>query len=313
MDTKKRSLLRNGLWFAGGASAMLLASSFAASAYFNYAFLRPRRKRNQTSDLSEFTPEVSYTTRTVAFWSQDGIQLSALLLEPVDANGAAIIVCHGLAHDKYSGVRFVQYLLRSGFTLLLIDFRNHGESQGWITTYGFYEKYDLMAAIHFLRNGAGIRGRIGVLGASMGASIAILTAAESNEIHAVVADSPFASLRTMTTQWALQTTRMPEFLVLPPLLLAYLWLRVLFRCRVNDVEPARRVRDIHCPLFLIHGGSDQKIPPSHSRDILENASVPTELWIDAEAGHLGVYLKNPQEYQERVSSFFRKNLLNGIT
>ena len=128
-------------WFVGGVTTAFVLATIAGSAYFNYNFLRPRRKKNLSSDLTGYIPEADYTTHEFHFRSEDGILISALQLQPSVSNGHVILICHGLAHDKLSGIRYVQYLLQEGYRLVLIDFRNHGQSEGTITTYGHYELY----------------------------------------------------------------------------------------------------------------------------------------------------------------------------
>ena len=306
---KAERLKKAAPWFVGGVTTAFVLANIAGSAYFNYNFLRPRRKKNLSSDLTGYIPEADYTSHEFQFRSGDGVLISALQLQPPKANGHAILVCHGLAHDKLSGVRYVQYLLQEGYRLVLMDFRNHGQSEGTITTYGYYEKQDLLGTIRYLRQ-IGFQGKIGVLGASMGASIALMTAVETDEICGMVLDSPFASLNKMCAAWAEKTTYFPEIFLRLPIHLAYCWLYMTYRFWVPEIEPAMAARKLKCPVFLIHGGADQRIPAEHSRQIFENLSGDKELWVAEDVDHLGVYLNHAEEYRQRVLGFFRKNLLS---
>ena len=294
-------------WAAAGAG-FFVAMNLAVSIYVELLLARPKRKRSKTADLSDFVPEVNYQTAEIRFPSNDGFDLCALLMTPEKTNGHIIVICHGLAHDKRSGVRFVQYLLREGYTLLAIDFRNHGDSEGDVTTYGYFEKRDLHAAIQYLRKTFGSAPRIGVLGASMGASIALQAAAETDELSALVLDSPFASLKTITYEWADQKTHMPRLLLHVPMHLGYFLYELYTNCRVLEIEPVEKVKKLSCPIFLIHGAKDDKIPAHHSREIFENATGEKELWIAKDAGHLGTYLYYRHEYETRVLQFFKKTL-----
>jgi dipeptidyl aminopeptidase/acylaminoacyl peptidase len=304
---KAERLKKAAPWFIGGLTTAFIFANIAGSAYFNHTFLRPRRKKNLSSDLTGYVPEAAYTTEEFQFRSDDGLLISALHLEPSKTNGHAILICHGLAHDKLSGIRYVQYLLKEGYRLILMDFRNHGQSEGTITTYGHFEKQDLLGAIRYLRKN-NFHGKIGILGASMGASIALITAAETEEISGMVLDSPFGSLQKMCSAWAVKTTHFPEIFLKLPMNLAYCWLYFMHRFWVPELEPALAARKLKCPVFLIHGGKDQRIPPEHSRSIFENLSSEKELWIVEDVDHLGVYLNHPEEYQQRVLKFFHKSL-----
>jgi pimeloyl-ACP methyl ester carboxylesterase len=295
-------------WLLGGLTTSFILANIAGSAYFNHTFLRPRKKKNNSSDLTGFVPEAEYTTHEFQFRSSDNVLISALHLRPLNSNGHAILVCHGLAHDKSSGIRYVQYLLKDGYDLVLMDFRNHGQSEGSITTYGFFEKHDLLGTIRYLRD-KGFQGKLGVLGASMGASIALLTAPETSDISGMVLDSPFASLQEMCNEWARKTTKFPDLFIKLPVQLAYCWLFLTYRFWVPEIAPAISAQSVRCPVFLIHGGADQRIPSFHSRQIYERLTGEKELWIVDKVDHLGVYLTHPEEYQRRVLTFFRKHLL----
>lgn len=295
-------------WAAAGAG-FFVAMNLAVSIYVELLLARPKRKRSKTADLTDFVPQVRYETAEIRFPSDDGVDLSALLLTPKKTNGHIVVICHGLAHDKRSGIRFVQYLLRAGYTLLAIDFRNHGESEGDVTTYGYFEKKDLHAAIQFLRKTFGNRPRIGILGASMGASIALQAAAETQELSGLVLDSPFASLRTITYEWADQKTHLPRFLLHVPMNMGYFLYEMYTHCKVPEIEPVAKVKQLSCPLFLIHGAEDEKIPAHHSREIFESAPVDKELWVAEGVGHLGTYLRYRREYEKRVLKFFSRTLL----
>ncbi len=307
MPTPKSLLRRSISWAATGIGGAFALANLGAAYYIKQELVRPRRKNNHTSELDNFVPDVSYDLEPHTFESYDGCRLSAILLRPVTANGKTILVCHGVRHDKRSGVRFVQYLLKAGYTLMLIDFRNHGESGGQITTYGYHEKEDLRCAVRYLR-GKGFTGSIGVLGASMGASVALQAAAGFDDIQALVLDSPFASLEQITLERAVEISKLPKFAVYLPTQLACLFAKYIENFPVYEVSPVNSTRHLKCPIFLIHGDADKKIGSHHSEQIFEKASVPKELWICEGAGHLGTYVKFPKEYETRVLNFFNQHL-----
>jgi uncharacterized protein len=305
---KRKSLAWKAIpWAATGLAGAFAAANFAVGYYISQEMMRPRRRISRTSALNNFVPDVNYTLESCSFNSYDDCPLSAILLHPEKPNGKIILICHGIRHDKRSGIRFVQYLLKDGYTLMLIDFRNHGESGGRITTYGYHEKEDLRCAVRYLRN-QGFTGSLGVLGASMGAAVALQAAADFEDIQALVLDSPFASLEQIAFEQTIGVTKLPRFAVYLPVQLACLWSRFVEDFPVSEVSPLLSARFLKCPIFLIHGDADRKIGVHHSRQIFDVAPNPKELWICEGAGHLGTYLKDPEEYHKRVLDFFRKHL-----
>ncbi|HEY7161546.1 MAG TPA: alpha/beta fold hydrolase, partial [Acidobacteriota bacterium] len=256
-------------WAATGFAGAFAAANFAVGYYISHEMMRPKRKFNRTS-FNNFVPEVNYTLEACSFQSYDECPLSAIILRPEKKNDKIILICHGIRHDKRSGIRFVQYLLKEGYTLMLLDFRNHGESGGCITTYGYHEKEDLRAAVHYLRK-QGLTGSLGVLGASMGAAVALQAAAGFDDIQALVLDSPFASLEQIAIEQTIGITRLPRFAIYLPMQLACLWSKYVEDFPVEEVSPLLSVQSLKCPIFLIHGDADRKIGVHHSREIFDAA------------------------------------------
>ena len=75
--------------------------------------------------------------------------------------------------------------------------------------------------------------------------------------------------------------------------------------RLSEVDPIRWVDKI-APraLFIIHGGRDPYVPVEEVRELYRRAGEPKELWIVPEARHRQVDVCRPQEYRQRVLSFF---------
>src|SRR5438128_11590183 len=84
-----------------------------------------------------------------------------------------------------------------GFDVVAYDSRAHGESDGDICTYGFFEKNDLHRVLDTVDDGPVV-----LLGTSLGAAVAILEAADDQRVATVVAAETFADLRTVATERA---------------------------------------------------------------------------------------------------------------
>ena len=124
----------------------------------------------------------------------DGLRLSAWLV--AKAGAPAIVLLHGYPAEKTDMLPLAAVLARR-FTVLLVDLRYFGRSDGSVTTLGFRERNDLRRAIDALAR----RGfdRVGVFGFSLGGAIALTTAVDEPRIGAVAAYSPFADLRMLAT------------------------------------------------------------------------------------------------------------------
>jgi len=78
---------------------------------------------------------------------------------------------------------------------------------------------------------------------------------------------------------------------------------------LEESDPLRWAHEI-APraLFLIHGEEDPCVSVEDVRRLYEVAGEPKELWIAPGAGHRRVDQVYPEEYRERVLSFFERYL-----
>jgi hypothetical protein len=67
--------------------------------------------------------------RDVAFRTADGVPLRGWLI-PAQSADRAVIVCHGLGANKGMFLGVAPFLQRAGKTLLMFDYRGHGDSRG---------------------------------------------------------------------------------------------------------------------------------------------------------------------------------------
>ena len=151
--------------------------------------------------------------RPVTFASLDGTQLSGEFFE---AAGRPSSFARGASEDKSPGVVLVHMLSRNksdwrglpdrirdaGITALTIDLRGHGGSSGSASDLGAMVQ-DVRAAAQWLASRANVRpDAIAVVGASLGASLALLAASETPLVRAVAVVSPSLDYRGLRTDTA---------------------------------------------------------------------------------------------------------------
>ncbi len=188
-----------------------------------------------------------------------------------------VLMLHGYRAEMSWMLAEARDLNRAGYRAVLVDLRGHGCSTGDHLTYGVQEARDLSQVIDALVARGLVDGELGVWGISYGASTAIMLSAEDPRIDAVVAVSPFSSMREIV----------PHFvrIFLP-------WVG----WHMSDAEITRIVdaggaeagfdpdeADIAAaaaaggaegaPLLLLHGSWDWLVPPSHSERILASAEA----------------------------------------
>ncbi len=262
-----------------------------------------------------FTPfETGVEWQEVAFPAEDGTCLGGWLLDRGPA-APAILACGGYRGRRSDLLGIGSSLWRSGFTVLLFDYRGYGDEPGPVTL-GYRELADARAALHFLRTTYPHTPR-GAIGFSMGAAIAIMLAARERDVQAVWADSPFTSQREivhfhLTREFGLRPSPPAEAFAK---LLLDLVDRKLFRrfgFRFDEVQPLRDVTQLAPrPLVIVHGEDDDIVPFDHGVRLAaaaQEAGVPVETWFLAGCGHCGAYFLDRRRYVERASGFFKAYL-----
>jgi pimeloyl-ACP methyl ester carboxylesterase len=91
----------------------------------------------------------------------------------------------------------IDSLTQRGFDVVAYDSRGHGQSDGDVCNYGFYEKRDLIQVIDSVPPGPVV-----LIGSSLGGAVAIQGAAGSDRIAGVVAAEAFSDLRTIAIERA---------------------------------------------------------------------------------------------------------------
>jgi uncharacterized protein len=103
----------------------------------------------------------------------DGLHLHGWRCRATGARRATIVYLHGIADNRTSAAGVIQRFVPRGFDVVAYDSRAHGESDGDICTYGFFEKNDLHRVLDTMDDGPVV-----LLGTSLGAAVAILEAAD---------------------------------------------------------------------------------------------------------------------------------------
>jgi alpha-beta hydrolase superfamily lysophospholipase len=284
--------------------AMLFVLALATAMAVGYGMNRlTQPERNLAGGIPS---DYGLPYETVSFPSYDGTILRGWFVPAIEPR-ATVIFCHGRAGSKAPDLIYVPQFRQHGFNVLLFDFRAHGESDGRKSSLVYYERWDLLAALAYLRE-RGIE-EVGLMGFSMGAAVAIATAPLSKAVRAVIADSAFAELRTILVTY-LRQRGVPKRIA-SGLAMLIIWAAGLrLRCRLPDADPLRWVgRVTPRPLLLIHGGQDQWIPASDASRLYEAAGEPKELWVVPEAEHRCADKVCPEEYMSRVLSFFDRWLV----
>jgi fermentation-respiration switch protein FrsA (DUF1100 family) len=238
---------------------------------------------------------------SVSFRSRDGLSLEGWLLP---ANGAQriIILLHGRDSTREENLELAYSLVERGFAVFTYDARARGESEGTRSTLGYHERWDALGAVDYLLARGYQAGRIGLMGRSMGGSVAILAAAETNAVAAVVSDSAFADARDLVREQLLPNPALSWLLAPTVLQLASIWLQLDL-----PATPERAAQQLAPrPLLIIHGTQDISVYPTHAQRLWAATHGYGELWLLEGVSHTEAFYAQPTEYVRRVTEFFAR-------
>lgn len=155
----------------------------------------------RVTQTAEMLARTGATTEDFEVAAPDGAILQGWKVRARQPNGNWILVFHGISDNRTGNLGHAEFLLRNGYNVVMMDARAHGHSGGAMATYGWKERYDTVAVTNALFATESVH-RLGALGVSMGAAIALQSAAVEPRIAAVVAEDPFANLREVSYDYA---------------------------------------------------------------------------------------------------------------
>lgn len=232
-----------------------------------------------------------------AWTVSEGLQLRAWIARG-DPARAAVVVVHGLGDTLESYLEVGWRVSRRGHTVLLLDLRAHGGSEGRYTTLGGHEREDVRAAMRLLRE-RGLAGKGFVLmGYSMGAVAVLRAAAVEPDVRALVAEAPFENYRSVidTPTW------LPSWIPIMPVSIALAEWRADFD--VDDIDSVEAARHVTAPLLAIVDGEQEGSEPTVRR-IVDAHPGRKALWVAPGAAHVGGMLA--PGYWPRVFAFLEEN------
>jgi alpha-beta hydrolase superfamily lysophospholipase len=239
--------------------------------------------------------------------TSDGIELRGWKIIPPSPSRDCVLLFHGVSDNRSGNLGHAEFLVRHGYSMVMMDSRAHGESGGPMATYGWKERYDTVAISNALYGSVNVR-HLYALGVSMGAAIALQSAAVEPRIAAVTAEDPFANLREVSYDYAglYVSPVLGKTLFRPATTFALDAMKRVGGFDPDQVSPEKAAAQRPFPVLLICGTRDHRIPCRHAQAIYEAATGPKEMWIVQSAGHASALGQAPAEYENRVVSFFEK-------
>ena len=250
------------LWFSAAALlGLLTAAEAGGSAYF----YRRTMKRNRVSvertmkmagtDWRQYFPLIEERRarllakqhEEIYLESFDGLRLHATWFPAEEETEItkAVICFHGYSScgmNDYVGLS--DYYLRKGYSMLIVDERAHGKSQGEYIGFGCLDRKDALCWINWVIGRCGGQTQIILHGISMGAATALMTTGLTLpvQVKGVISDCAFTSPKAVFSHVLRSMYHLPAF---PMIQIADYVNRKKAGYGLDECNAAREVRKNH--------------------------------------------------------------------
>jgi len=222
--------------------------------------------------------DVGMDYEDVSIETSDGVTLHGWFI--AGRTSQVLLFFHGNAGNISHRLDSIGQFQDLGLSVLIIDYRGYGQSAGRTTERGIYRDAD--AAWHYLTEGRGIAASdIVIFGRSLGASVASRLASE-NQPLALIVESSFTSVPDIAQD-------------------LYPWLPARWLSRLSHAT-RDYVRDVHCPVLVVHSRDDEIIPYQHGETIFASANEPRTL-LTIRGTHNDAFLLDERAYVEGLQTF----------
>lgn len=277
-------------------SAVLILFYVVYPVYVGDRRLHPPRSSSCCQTPADFGMDFE----DISLKTRDGLTLKGWYIPSF--NRAAIILAHGAGGNRGSHLDMASELNRIGFGVLLIELRNHGDSEGSVIS---FSGEDVLAGIQYLSRKPEIaQKKIGVWGCSLGAMVAIQSAALTDDVQAVIADGPGPA--GLLDEPPPQT--LYDALVLPAYMVEYVvwWVEGA----MSPLPITRALGEFHSRPVLLIAGNELAFEVQTVQNYYRQAPGPKEIWLVPGAGHCGGWQVQKDAYLQKMKTFFEAALLS---
>ncbi len=242
--------------------------------------------------------------------TEDGLILEAWENVAVtDSSGIAkfgtkgtVILFHGHGNCKSGIIKEAEAFYNFGYNVLMVDFRNHGNSEGDVCTIGYLESKDVKAAYDYVI--AKGEKNIVFYGISLGAAAVMKSIYDYNiKPTKIILEMPFGSLYD-AVKGRLRTFHLP---VEPMSSLLTFWGGMEQRFWAFNHNPWDYASKINCPVLLQWGMNDLRVTEEETNHIFKNlASHRKEFIKYVHCGHESLCKKENLKWIKTVEDFLNE-------
>lgn len=241
--------------------------------------------------------------------SFDDLKLHGVLLKNGDGK-KLIIEVHGFRSSaQHDFIAALPYFYNKGFSVLMIDLRAHGESEGEYITFGVHERCDLRDWVYFAMEKLGTDIEIVLHGISMGASTVLMASALDlpENVCGIIADSGFTSPYDIFVRVLEHSFHAKPFPIVP---ITQLMAEHKAGFGFKDASTLDAMAENTIPVIFVHGEGDDFVPIAMSEANYNACKAEKRFVRVPEALHACSYVVDKPRCEEALDEFLQLVLKN---
>lgn len=214
-----------------------------------------------------------------------------------------VIIVHGYTNNALEMLDVAYNFYKKGYSILLIDQRAHGKSDGVYSTHGFYERKDMLSWIDYINKKK--KTKIILYGISMGGTVIMRTVGENlpDNVICAIEDCGFIS----NYDQFYNQLKYLKFLPKPIISSFNIFSSIFFGFNIYKFKPEEILMNGKIPFMFIHGSSDKLVPPKNAYDAYQLYKGKKKLLIIDGAKHMKSSIQDSKKYYNEIFSFIKEN------
>ena len=196
------------------------------------------------------------------------------------------------------------FWVQNGCSVLYIEQRAQGDSEGDYIGFGMLERYDCLDWLQWLNENGGKELPIYLAGLSMGATTVLMTSDQAlpKNVRGIMADCGFTSPAAIWHKFKDENLHLHNPAIDQ---LADRYCNRKTGMHPGSYSTVDALKNSRVPVLLIHGEADRFVPVEMTLENYAACTAPKELLLVPNAGHAMSYVTAREEYEAAVKRFWQ--------
>lgn len=217
-----------------------------------------------------------------------------------DVNRDTVIFVHGQGSTRLSNMTVADYFLKAGFNILTFDLPSSGENQAKFTTFGAFDKYDVLDCVDYVDEKIDDSHKLIVWGCSYGGNVTSVTLGEdkaNEKIDTAIIDCPLPSMEIALKGGGVSDNGLD---------CCDKFLSFFYGFDLEDADGTIAIQDTKVPVLVVTSKADTVIPYRIAERIFTAVkSDNKELYEFEDVAHTTGCTTHPKEYIDLVKKFLK--------